>query len=300
VNSLRPRTGRRGGGLTARGLALVAAAGIGGGGAPTLAAQPAPTATIEEILLLQGTGRGTVIPGTTDRVLVLEADLGRWTETGAPRTLRLRDQLLVEPRTVVRLTLRSGGGEGRAHLSADPETPDGPAVLVPIGGAGRGLYEISESPEDPDRLEVRVAQGSIALTWLRGRLDLWAAGWRIAITGTEVVLNVNEAGDRAAFHLVEGTVAFPEAPGFSLQPGETALLQVGIPPLLHTGPEPISERLAEASQWSSRNAWPGRNPWVVAGAATGAAAAGYLLWSWVRHGDDSGGQPGTVIVNLPF
>jgi hypothetical protein len=273
---------------------------LGCAGAQPLPAQEAPTATIREILLLQAGGTGSMVPGPTDRVLRQSA-AGPWERVAPREVLILQDRLLVEPRTVVRLDLRNRAGEGRAHLTADPESGLGSVPLDSIGGAGRGLYEIGESPEEPGRMEVRVVQGSVVLHWVRGRLDLWAADWRATITGTRVLLTVSEDGERAALHLVEGSVMFPGAEDFLLRPGETALIRAGVPPILYPGPEPVAVRMAEAADWSSRGAWPGgASPWMVAGVAAGGAAAGLLIRSLIRGGGSSPGRSGSVIVRLPF
>lgn len=278
-------------------LLLVA---LGCAGAPPASAQEIPTARVHEILLLQAGGTGAVVPGPTDRVL-RQAATGPWERVAPREVLTLQDRLLVEPRTVVRLDLQNRAGEGRAHLTVDPESGLGPVPLDSIGGAGRGLYEIGESPEEPGRTEVRVVQGSVVVHWVRGRLDLWAAAWRATITGTQVLLTVSEDGDRAALHLVEGSVMFPGAEDFLLRPGETALLRAGVPPILYPGPEPVAVRMAEAADWSSRGAWPGgTSPWLIAGVAAGGAAAGLLIRSLVRSGGSSPGRSGSVIVRLPF
>jgi hypothetical protein len=244
-----------------------------------LAAQERTAATIAGILDLTDRGSRRLLPGPTRRALVRRSDSDGWLDGHQDLELFLDDQLLVEPRTVVRLGLRTANARGQVSLSPDLQAPDGALLVNEIGGHERALYRIEEAPRELGDLQLVVARGSLALDWARGRLVLWAGGIRSVVTGTRIVVAVDSVTQRGFIHLIEGHVTFPDRPEIDLRAGEWVLFQgttivtVGVPAAV------APARLAEAARWTADRAWPKPfylRPWpyVALGAVVGAV---YLM-----------------------
>lgn len=271
-------------------------------------AQVEPTARIVGILDVLDLEERRALPGPTRRVLVQRSDSDDWLDGRDELDLFWADQVLVEPRTLVRLDLSAGEARGRAHLSADLQADDGALVLEEIGGNDQALYEILEVPRELGDLALTVARGSLALDWARGRLALFAAGIRTVVSGTRLLLSVSADGQTGALYLVEGSVSFPDFPAVTLGAGQMALLRAGFPPVVQAPGGAQASRLGDTAEWAADDAWPRpfyRQPWVMYGGAAALAVGGLLLLTGDDYdpGDiriDGGSRSGVVILRIPF
>ena len=272
-------------------LALLAAAARPLLAPSPLAAQGQSTAaTISGILDVVGPAERRLLPGPTRRVLVRRSDSNDWMESRQDLGLFWQDHVLVEPRTLVRLGLRSGEARGQVSLASDLQTPSGALIIDSIGGGERGLYRIEEAPRELGDLQLTVARGSLALDWARGRLVLWAGGIRSVVTGTRIVVAVDSVTQRGFIHLIEGSVTFPDRPDVALRAGQwvvfqgTQIVTVGVPAAV------APERLAEAARFTADQAWPRtpfyKRPWTWI--AAGAVAA---IWYGLSHEGEGRYEP---------
>lgn len=254
---------------------------------PVLVAQERTAATIAGILDLADRDQRRLLPGPTRRALVRRADSDAWLDGRQDLQLFWADQVLVEPRTVVRLGLRAGDASGTVSLSPELQTPGGELIVNEIGGKERALYRIEEAPRELGDMQLVVARGSLALDWARGRLVLWAGGIRSVVTGTRIVVAVDSVSQRGFLHLIEGHVSFPDRPDINLRDGEWIVFQganvitVGVPTAV------APERLVEAERYTADRAWPKpffKRPWPY----IGLGVLGVGLYLMAGEGYDAG------------
>jgi len=273
-------------------------------GHTALYGQGEPAGSIQAILDLRGRSEGVEITGPTSRVQLRPAGAAQWRDGVRGLPLAPSDRLRVEPRTVVRVSLRRGDLEATAHLTSNPEGPGGPFVVEAVGGAREGVYELRDDPALPGAVALEVVRGSLVLDLARGILVGFANGIRFLVSSTRIVVTVSEDGGTGLLHLVEGSVHFPDTPDLILGPGETALLPVGGPPALLLDQGVLASGFADAAEWSALDAWPtggsGTGPWLWVGAAAGAVLGAQLIRSWIGGGNGSPDRSGTVIIRLPF
>jgi hypothetical protein len=264
-----------------------------------LRAQEGSMASIAGILDVTDPRNTATIRGPTPRVTVTRAETGASLpgERGLP--LFPMDRVTVDAGTIVRLALRSDGAEGEVHSSSNLEEVGGAFVLDQIGGNERTVWEVGADPSEPGRIQLVVHSGTMAVNWFRQQLVLFVSGIRVLVSGTRLVVNVSEDGERAILYLIEGEVAFPDFPEVTIAAGQIAFLQAGLAPVVQVPPAAAAARMAEAAQWSSSTAWPGGFPWVWVGAGAGAAAASALVWAALRNRDGRE-RSGTVILQIPF
>lgn len=266
-----------------------------------VAQQPDTVGGIDRILDLRPAPPHT-IPDATERVQLQRAPSPDWRNVAAGMPVVRADRIRVRPETLVRLGIDTPAGAGRADLGPRLVTEGGPLVLssVDIGGTDDGIYEIRETPERLGGFELAVARGSLALDWVRGRLDLFCTGVRSSVEGTRILLSVDRAGETAVLHVLEGTVTFPDFPAVMATDGQVVNLRLGQPPTLFDPGAEAAESLERAGRWTMEGVWPRgrpfyRSPWLLLGVAAAAVGTWQLL-------DDGGGETpsrrGVVIVRI--
>jgi hypothetical protein len=278
-------------------LRVAAAAALVAAAVTHVASAQDPAGSVKRIAEVGAGAEEHEIKSGTPLVRIRRNSGGRWTNAGPRTPIFELDSMVLQRYVDVQVEMKGDAYQGVLTFLPELIVKDKVIVYRPEISTDTALYSVTGAPDV--HVGVDIVRGALVVQWDEGRLEILAAGHRIAVHGTRLAVAVDSTGNNAYVFLESGAIVFPDSPGTTVAEGDVINLQRGLPPVRAEAPSVPRSQLSRAVDFNHRQIWSaGRpfflKPWFYV--PVGLVAGGIIASEVIGGGD----RRGTVVVRIPF